>query len=212
MDGPPPDITWEPVIRQVLEHNGLADTTAAVRLTAARGQAAHAPGYHLYVTARAYRHRLEVLGTNGLELSVYPEPRQTPLADHKTLNYLFYHQAGAWARSRGAHEAVILNPDGTLSETNTANLLVVQGRTVYRPRSAHVLPGVMETGVLAQLTAMGFHTASKPFYPEDLCEADQVLLTNALMGCVPAVGLGGRSLAVPDDLADRLNDCIFGVG
>ena len=212
MDGPPPDITWEPVIQQVLELNGLAGTTAAVRLTAARGQAAQAPGYHLYVTARAYRHRLAVLGTHGLLLALYPEPRQTPLADHKTLNYLFYHQAGAWARSQGAHEAVILNPDGTLSETNTANLLVVQGRTVYRPRSVHVLPGVMEACVLEQLTAMGFHTTSKPLYPDDLCEADQVLLTNALMGCVPAVGLDGRSLAVPDDLADRLNHRIFGAG
>ena len=212
MDGPPPDITWEPVIRQVLEHNGLADATAAVRLTAARGQADHAPGYHLYVTARAYRHRLDVLGTHGLQLSVYPQPRQTPLADHKTLNYLFYHQAGRWARSRGAHEAVILNPDGTLSETNTANLLVVQGRTVFRPRSTHVLPGVMEAWVLEQLTAMGFDIASKPLYPEDLCEADQVLLTNALMGCVPAVGLDGRPLAAPDDLAERLNDCVFGKG
>jgi para-aminobenzoate synthetase component I len=212
MDGPPPDITWEAVIRQVLEYNGLTGTTAAVRLTAARGQAAHAPVYHLYVTARAYRHRLAVLGTHGLQLAIYPEPRETPLADHKTLNYLFYHQAGAWARVRGADEAVILNPDGTLSETNTANLLVVQGRTVYRPRSVHVLPGVMEACVLEQLTAMGFHMASKPIYPDDLCGADQVLLTNALMGCVPAVGLDGRPLWVPDDLAERLNNRVFGKG
>jgi para-aminobenzoate synthetase component 1 len=209
MDGPPPDITWEAVIHQVLENNRLTDTTAAVRLTTARGQATHAPGYHLYVTARAYRHRLTALGTNGLQLSIYPEPRQSPLADHKTLNYLFYHQAGSWARTRGAHEAVILNPDGSLSETNTANLLAVQGETVYRPRSPHVLPGVMEACVLEQLSAMGYHIASKPLYPEDLFKADQVLLTNALMGCVLAVGLDGRPLASPDDLADRINGRIF---
>ncbi len=210
MNGPPPDISWETVIRQVLAHNGLTDGTAAVRLTATLGQTTQMPGYHLFVTARTYRHRLAVLGTHGLQLSIYPEPRQTPLADHKTLNYLFYHQAGNWARSQGAHEAVILNPDGTLSETNTANLLAVRGQTVYRPRSAHVLPGVMEACALEQLSAMGFHLVSKPLYPEDLFGADQVLLTNALMGCVPAIGLDGRPLAVPDALADRLNDRIFG--
>ena len=181
-----------------------------MRLTGARGQAAIAPGYHLVATARAYRHRLAVLGTNGLQLSVYPEPRQTPLADHKTLNYLFYHQAGSWARARGAHEAVILNPDGTLSETNTANLLMVKGKTVYRPRSPHVLPGVMEGCALDELSAMGLHIACKPLYPEDLFKADQVLLTNALMGCVPAVGLDSHPLPTPDDLADRLNDLILG--
>ena len=210
MVGPPPDISWETVIRQVLDHNGLTDATAAVRLTATLGQTAQAPGYHLVVTARAYRHRLALLDTHGLQLSIYPEPRQTPLADHKTLNYLFYHQAGNWARSQGAHEAVVLNPDGTLSETNTANLLAVRGQTVYRPRSAHVLPGVMEACALEQLSAMGFHLVSKPLYPEDLFGADQVLLTNALMGCVPAIGLDGRPLAVSEALADRLNDRIFG--
>ena len=30
----------------------------------------------------------------------------------------------------------VLNPDGTVSETNTANLLVVSGRTATRPASA----------------------------------------------------------------------------
>jgi branched-subunit amino acid aminotransferase/4-amino-4-deoxychorismate lyase len=56
---------------------------------------------------------------------------------------------------------------------------------------------------------MGYQMASKPLYPEDLFKADQVLLTNALMGCVLAVGLNGRPLASPDDLADRINGRIF---
>jgi para-aminobenzoate synthetase component 1 len=206
---PPPDVTWEAVIRQVLEHNGLTGTTAAVRLTAACGQAGQAPGYHLFVTARAYRHRLQILDAEGLRLFVYPEPRQTPLADHKTLNYLYYRQAAAWAQDKGGDEAVITNPDGTLSETNTANLLVFQGRTVYRPRSAHVLPGVMERCALEQLAVMGFRIRHTPLYPAALYRADQVLLTNALMGCVPAIGLDGSPLAAPDDLADKINERIF---
>jgi para-aminobenzoate synthetase component 1 len=68
----------------------------------------------------------------------------------------------------------------------------------------------MEACALEQLSSMGFCMVSKPLYPEDLFKADQVLLTNALMGCVPAIGLDGRPLAAPDDLADRLNDRIWG--
>jgi len=210
LDSPPPDVTWETVIRQVLAHNQLTATTAAVRLTATCGQPSEAPGYHLIVTAHPYRHRLQVLGAAGLKLFVYPEPRQTPLADHKTLNYLFYRHAGQWAQAKGADEAVVINPDGTLSETNTANLLSVHGRTIYRPRSAHVLPGVMEACVLEQLTAMGYRIHHKPLYPVDLYDADQVLLTNALMGCVPAIGLDGNALSVPDDLAQQINAMIWG--
>jgi para-aminobenzoate synthetase component 1 len=207
--GPPPDITWASVIRQVLEHNQLSASTACVRLTATRGQPSEAPGYHLIVTARPYRHRLQVLDAAGLKLFVYPEPRQTPLADHKTLNYLFYRQAGLWAQTKGADEAVIVNPDGTLSETNTANLLAVHGRTVYRPRSAHVLPGVMEACALEHLLAMGYQIRHRPLYPVNLYDADQVLLTNALMGCVPAVTLDGNPLPAPAPLAEMINAAIF---
>lgn len=209
-EGEPPDITWAMVIRQVLAANQLAGTTAAVRLTATKSRAGALPDYHLFVTAHPYRHRLEIMDAAGLRLFVYPEPRQTPLADHKTLNYLFYRQAGQWAQSRGADEAVIVNPDGTVSETNTANLLVIHGQTVLRPRSAHVLPGVMEACVLEQLAAMGYRLRHRPIYPGELFEADQVLLTNALMGCVPAIALDGRTLAAPDDLAPRINDLVFG--
>jgi para-aminobenzoate synthetase component I len=207
--GPPPDVTWGAVIRQVLEHNQLTATTAAVRLTAAYGQPSEAPGYHLIVTAQPYRHRLQALDATGLKLFVYPDPRQTPLADHKTLNYLFYRQAGRWAQERGADEAVVINPDGTLSETNTANLLAVHGRTIYRPRSAHVLPGVMEACVLKQLTAMGYSIRHQPLYPVDLYDVDQVLLTNALMGCVPAIALDGTPLSGPDSLAEKINAMVW---
>jgi para-aminobenzoate synthetase component 1 len=210
MGGRPPDITWEAVIRQVLKYNGLDEKIAAVRLTATRGQPSAAPGYHLFVTARPYRHRLQVLDAPGLKLFVYPEPRQTPLADHKTLNYLFYRQAGRWAQAQNADEALIINPDGTLSETNTANLLALCGRTIYRPRSAHVLPGVMEACVLEQLTAMGYRLRHAPLYPAALYDADQVLLTNALMGCVPAIALDGSPLGATDALARRINALVFG--
>ena len=193
----------------MLEHNQLTASTACVRLTATRGQPSEAPGYHLIVTARPYRHRLQVLDAAGLKLFVYPEPRQTPLADHKTLNYLFYRQAGRWAQAKGADEAVIVNPDGTLSETNTANLLAVHGRTVYRPRSAHVLPGVMEACALERLRAMGYQIRHRPLYPVNLYDADQVLLTNALMGCVPAVTLDGNPLPAPTSLAEMINNAIF---
>ena len=131
-----PDLTWKDVITQVIEKNRLGDTTAAVKILATRGDA-DATGFNgrLVVTARPYTHRLEALGLSGLSLITYPHGRLTPLADHKTLNYLFYYRAGAWALQNGAHEALILNPDHSVSETNTANLLVVSGRTVIRPVS-----------------------------------------------------------------------------
>jgi para-aminobenzoate synthetase component 1 len=151
---------------------------------------------------------MAVLGAAGLKLATYPDRRMSPLASHKTLNYLYYHQAGVWAREQGADEAVVLNPDGTISETNTANILVVSGKTVTRPRSSHVLPGVMQAETCRCLSARGFTLVEASVCPEQLLDADTVLLTNALMGIVPALSLDAQLLMFDQVLVDGLNSDI----
>ncbi|MFZ1986604.1 MAG: aminodeoxychorismate synthase component I, partial [Desulfatitalea sp.] len=152
MPSAPPDLTWEAIIAQVVTANRLQDGCAAVKLLATRGSRSAAPWDHtLLVTARPYTHRLAGKSQTGLGLGTYPHSRQTPLADHKTLNYLYYLRAGQWAQANGFDEALILNPDGTVSETNTAGLLIIQGREVIRPLSAAVLPGVMAAAACRRL-------------------------------------------------------------
>ena len=206
----PPDLTWKAIITQVIEKNGLGDAAAALKILATRGDESNARfNGALIVTARPYSHRLTALGRAGLKLATYPHRRLSPLADHKTLNYLYYHQAGVWAREQGADEAVVLNPDGSLSETNTASILVVSGKTVVRPRSPHVLPGVMQAVVSRRLHALGFSIEDRPIRPDDVLDTDMVLLTNALMGAVPALSLDNRPLEIDRDLTAALNDGLF---
>jgi branched-subunit amino acid aminotransferase/4-amino-4-deoxychorismate lyase len=68
----------------------------------------------------------------------------------------------------------------------------------------------MEACVLEHLIARGYQVRHRPLYPVDLYDADQVLLTNALMGCVPAVTLDGNPLSAPTPLPETINDAIFG--
>jgi para-aminobenzoate synthetase component 1 len=209
-DQEPPDVTWEDVIAQVAAKNGMADAVAAVKILATRGEErSHGSNNTLLVSARPYIHRLEVLCAEGLRLAKFPYPRMTPLADHKSMNYLYYHRAGVWARQQGADEAVILNPDGTVSETNTANLLVVSGRTATRPASPHVLPGVMQAEICRRLTMQGFSILDEPIRPQDLFSADAVLVTNALMGIVPALSLDNQPLKTDLALIEALQAGLF---
>ncbi|MBI5591624.1 MAG: chorismate-binding protein [Deltaproteobacteria bacterium] len=129
---------------------------------------------------------LKVISGEGLYLGTYPYPRQTPLADYKTLNYLYYQQAGQWAHTMGFHEALVLNPDGTVSETHTASLLLIDGREVIRPKSSAVLPGVMAAAVCRQLAA-GHRIVERSVRSDELISAQQVLATNGLMGAVPVL-------------------------
>lgn len=207
---PFPDVTWADVIAQVVAANQLHNRCAAVKLLATRGSRTAPPWDHtLLVSARSYVHRLRAIQAQGLHLGAYPHPRQTPLADHKTLNYLFYLQAGQWAARNGFHEAVVSNPDGTVSETNTANLLLINGREVIRPQSTAVLPGVMAQAVLRQLVAWDYKVVERPVLPDELHSAQILLAANALMGAVPVKMVDNRPRSADGNLWARLNDAII---
>jgi para-aminobenzoate synthetase component 1 len=203
----PPDLTWHDIINQVVEQNGLLNTIAAVKMMVTMGDRQTPPYNHsLVVTARPYTHRLADKKEPGLDLAVYPHPRQTPLADHKTLNYLYYFLAGKWAKDHNSDEALILNPDNTVSETNTANILLIKAKTVIRPASLHVLPGTMEAVVCKLLSVWDYKMEKRAVNPEDLFAVDEVLVANSLMGAVPVLSLDGKKLPIPSDLWQKINN------
>lgn len=202
----PPDIDWSEVIRSVLKANGLTHGCAAVKIMATRGSRNQPPYDHqLVVTARAYTHRLCGKSAPGLHLAAYPESRQSPLAAHKTLNYLYYYLSGEWARQNGCDEALIFNPDGSVSETHTANILLLAGNEVIRPLSPAVLPGVMAAQVCRKLAEQGMVICDKMVYKEDLFAADGVWVTNSLMGAIPALSLDGRAISGQLDAWQQIN-------
>lgn len=208
---PPPDVTWPDIIAHLVRRNGLSSSIAAVKLVAAAGPPGEPPAHPmLFATARRYVPRAALSARPGLRLRVYPHPRQSPLAQHKTLNYMFYKVAGDWARRHGADEALILNVDRSVSETNSANLCCVFGDTACFPTSEHALPGTMAAAVRGLLERWGFAVEDRRLMVEDLLTADQVFLTNSLMGAVPALSVLDAPLRHDAALCDRLNDAVFG--
>jgi para-aminobenzoate synthetase component 1 len=206
---PPPDVTWRDIVQQVIVANGLESATAVVKILATAGKPGR-PNGTLLVTAREYVHRLARLNRPGLDLVVFPHRRMTYLADHKTQNYLFYKLAGNWATEQGAHEALILNEDGSVSETNTANLFCLSGGTVLCPDSAHALPGITEAAVIRLLRSWNISVERRKLTLDELKRSDYLFLTNSLMGAVPVCQLDGHPLPLENDLCSRINIALFG--
>ncbi len=202
----PPDLTWDLILDEVIAKNGLTDKTAAVKILATRGDRESPPFNHtLMVMARPYIHRLAGKKYKGLKLLTYPEARQSPLASHKTLNYLYYLLAGKWAVKMGADEALILNPDKTVSETNTANIMLISGKKVLIPGSEHVLPGITQKALCLALIERGYEIEKKIVTPEDLLSSREVIISNSLMGAVPVLSIDNHNLPGPTDLCERIN-------
>jgi para-aminobenzoate synthetase component 1 len=206
----PPDLTWDVIIEQVILKNRLQDERAAVKIMAAKGDHDKRPSaVNLYVLARPYTPRLVNDPKSGLHLGTYPEARQTPLARHKTMNYLYYHLAGQWARNQGLDEALILNPDGTISETNSASLLLIKERQVLRPASPHALSGTMDKLVCDLLTEWKFDLTTRPIRPQELFDGDEVFVMNSLMGVLPVWSVDHRQLTPATDLCRQINARVF---
>ncbi len=179
-----PDITWDKVISLLVRENQFGTQDAAVKIILAM------PGF-CAAFIRPYRHRLSILNKTGLDLVTFPYPRQTFLAGHKTLNYLYYDQAGHYAGEHQGDEALILNPDLTVSETNTCNIIILSGRDIIVPASDHVLPGVTQAAAISGLENLGYVKKQRAITVQDLAGFANVILTNALMGAVPVNHVDG---------------------
>jgi para-aminobenzoate synthetase component 1 len=124
------------------------------------------------------------------------------------MNYMSCRLAARWAKEHAADESIILNPDQTVSETNTANLLCVISGNVCRPYSDHVLPGIMEKAVCRLLASWGRSVNSRPLSVGELKNAEAVFLTNSLMGAVSVDRIDGHPITNCEDLCHRINDAL----
>ncbi|WP_022667974.1 aminodeoxychorismate synthase component I [Desulfospira joergensenii] len=203
----PPDITWPRVVDLLIRENCLETSTAAVKLMISLADGGRT-GENQAVPAafaRPYAPRPVLLEKQGLDLVTFPHPRQTPLAGHKTLNYLFYEQARIHALEKGGDEALILNPDLTVSETNTCNILIRDGRTLILPLSVHVLPGITQKVVADRLETLGVELVSRPVPAKDFSSYSDILLTNSLVGAVRVLHVDGREIRHDPDFCEQIN-------
>lgn len=113
----------------------------------------------------------------------------SPFVYNKTMNYGDNILEKRRIVSEGLDEVLFLNSLGEVSEGSTANVFAVQDGKLYTPPvKSGLLPGVMRRYIMET-----FGAEEKVLFPEDLARADEVFLTNSLMGVMPVVQLEGRT-------------------
>ncbi len=205
----PAFIDWGNVIDALIKENNLQDKTAAVKLLISKNSQNDDKKLFHAAFARQYTHRLETLNQKGLNLITYPEARQTPLADYKTLNYLYYDRAGQFAKERGGDEAVILNSDFTISETNTASIFALKDKTIIVPESLYVLNGVTINSILTILSDKGYGICKKPIHKDPFYLYSNIIVSNALMGAVKVLSIDGKTIEQKPGICTMINEQLF---
>jgi para-aminobenzoate synthetase/4-amino-4-deoxychorismate lyase len=103
---------------------------------------------------------------------------------HKTTVRDRYDRAWREAEAQGAFDMVFCNEHGELTEGARSNLFIkLDGCWYTPPLSAGVLPGVMRAVLLADAE---WNAQERCLVPEDLRQAQNIVVCNALRGALPA--------------------------
>jgi branched-subunit amino acid aminotransferase/4-amino-4-deoxychorismate lyase len=96
----------------------------------------------------------------------------------------------AQAKTDGAY-GLLLHEDGTISETPTANVLVLARGTLWSPPIQRVLPGISLNYASRLANQLGINFAYRDLTREDLIEADEVMLSSTSTCLLPVTMFDG---------------------
>jgi branched-subunit amino acid aminotransferase/4-amino-4-deoxychorismate lyase len=135
------------------------------------------------------------LNTKGLIMDMYsdiPKPINI-LSNLKTCNSQLYVMAGIYKAQNRLDEAFILNQNGYLCETISANVFVLYQGHLYTPAlSEGCIGGIMRQVVMELAIKNGIPMTEAQLDPEILNQADEVFITNATRGIQWVMGFGRK--------------------
>jgi branched-chain amino acid aminotransferase len=125
------------------------------------------------------------MNEDGLKIGVYESARKSidSLSNIKSNNYLVYAMGAIHAKKNFFHDALILNSNNRLCDSTIANVFWISGGTIFTPPlSEGCVAGVMRSHLLSKLPEQGYTVVEKEAHPDELLDADEVFLTNAVSG------------------------------
>ena len=125
------------------------------------------------------------LNKKGLNLGIYEEIFKpiNKLSNLKTANGLIFVMAGIFKKENALDEAVLLNDSLNIVEAISSNIFIVKNRILYTPAlSQGCVAGVMRAEIIKKVMAEKINCFEAVVSREDLLNADEVFLTNAIRG------------------------------
>lgn len=134
---------------------------------------------------------------NGVKMMISSwqrhDPNAMPPAAKGTGMYINSSMAKIQALKAGYDEAILLSPQGYVSECTGENLFIVRrGRIITPPLSAGALEGVTQDSVVTIARDMGYEVEFGHILRSDLYTADEAFLTGTAAEVVPIASVDER--------------------
>lgn len=149
----------------------------------------------------------EAYYTQGITLvtvGVLRNPRGALNPMIKSGNYLNNVMAALEARRAGAVDAVMLNTEGQVTESSTANIFMVSGGVLCTPPvEVGILDGISRHVVITLAEREGIPFEARPFGVEELHAASECFLTSTTREIMPVRRVDGYTYPAPGPFAAR---------
>lgn len=125
------------------------------------------------------------LNENGFVIDIFPDALKScdKFSNLKSTSYLHYVMAARFAKERELNDALILNQHNRICEASIANIFWIKNETVYTPPlSEGCVAGVIRKYLLKKIPGTGLGVKEKPLAIEELKNAEEIILTNAVYG------------------------------
>jgi branched-chain amino acid aminotransferase len=211
IDVPFDDARFAALFSEAITRFGAADGYLRLIVTRGRGRLGVSPHTCERPTTILIASSLQLypaeLYERGVDVVTSSLRRATPDSvppQIKSLNYLTSVLAAAEARSRGAHEALLLNAAGEISECTADNVFFVRDGVVATPPvCAGGLDGITRGHVIGLLGGDGIVVQERTLVSADAWTADEGFLTGTGAEVVPIASVDGRRLAAPGPITRR---------
>ncbi len=203
------------LVRESLTRNQLQD--AYLRITVSRGPGeigldpALCKAPTLVIIAKPFQPYPEWFYTQGVSVIIAKTRRNLPeaLPPHvKSLNYLNNVLAKMESKAADAHEALLLNHRGEVTEGTGSNVFAVQGGHLRTPAvESGILAGITRGVVLRMARALRIPTEETRLAVGDLTGADECFLTNTTVEVLPVTQVDGQRIGNgrPGEITRRLH-------
>jgi branched-chain amino acid aminotransferase len=125
------------------------------------------------------------LNSNGLIIDLCEDVRKSTdlLSNLKSNNYLPYLYASNKGKELKVNDMILLNHRDNIVDSTIANVFIVKGGIIYTPPLTDgPVAGVMRRNLLNLVPAAGMSVSEVSLTAQDLMEADEIFLTNAMYG------------------------------
>ena len=116
--------------------------------------------------------------------------------DIKTIQLLPNCLAKQQAYEHGAYEAVMIDPDGTVTEGSSSNVWIVtdENEIITRPANEKILNGITRRSVKKVAEELQMKVVERPFTKEEMFNAKEVFLTSASSHVTPLAMIDDKTI------------------